>query len=258
MQLKELQQAFKQHVFSGDNAVTDSIVSDKLSSEFRLSLYANAYASRLIETLEKDFPVVMTMLGEITFYELCQGYIQKCPSVFTSLRWFGKNFAEYLRETAPYREHDYLIDMARFEWLLVDAFNAADQPSIGEADIAQVPPQSWPDLSFRFHPSVHTMPYRFNIIPIWQAHKGQKQLPVPEVLPGTTACLVWRHDLKTLFRTVEEDEFRLLQAALDGATFSQLCELLIDSCDTQEQIPLRAASLLKAWISEGLIAELSY
>ena len=258
MDLKELQHRFKHHLFGQESPIAQHIVSDKLSSEFRLGIYANAYMSRLIEVLENDYPVLHTLMGQATFYELCHAYIQQYPSTNSSLRWFGQHLPRLLTQVEPYKYKPYLAEMAVFEWTLVNAFNASDQSPIAESEVAQVPPDKWPVLSFGFHPSVHSFEYEWNILPIWQAHKANKPLVSPEELPQPETCLVWRQNLKTMFRTLEPDEARMFAAAQQGDNFSELCEQLSLYINDAEQIPLRAVSLLKTWISQGLLADISY
>ncbi len=256
--LKNLQHNFKHHLFGYSSPITQHIVNDKLSSEFRLGIYANAYMSRLLEVLENDYPVVQTLLGNEAFYDLGEAYIKKYPSTYASLRWFGQHFPEIIKELAPYNRDPWLEEMAVFEWALVDAFNASDQPSITENDVGQVPPDQWPVLGFEFHPSVVSFAYHWNILPMRQAHKEGKPLPQPEKLPQWETCLVWRQNLKTLFRTFGADEAQMFIAAQQGANFSQICEQLSEWIDDVEKIPLRAVSLLKTWISQGLVADLKY
>lgn len=258
MDLKNLQQNFKHHLFGHASPITQHVVNDKLSSEFRLGIYANAYVSRLLEVLENDYPVLQTLLGEEAFYDLGEAYIRHHPSTYASLRWFGQHLPRFIKEVAPYNGSPWLAEMAVFEWALVDAFNASNQPSVSESDVGQVPPDQWPVLDFTFHPSVHSFTYQWNILPIWQAHKEGTTLPKPEKLSQWETCLVWRQSLKTLFRTLDSDEALMFAAARQGANFSQLCEQLSECTTDAEQIPLRAVTLLKTWVSQELVAGLKY
>lgn len=261
MQLKELQQQFKSRLFSQESEIARHIVSDNLSSEFRLSLYADGYVLRLAEVLENDYPALRELLGDESFYELSQQYIAKHPSTFTSLRWFGQHMPAFLQESEQYKHTIYLAELAQLEWTLVNAFNAADQSNITETDVARVPVEKWPELSFGFHASVHSFTYRWNILPMWQAYKEHQPYPKPAQLSAPEKCLVWRQELNTLFRTLEHDESQLFDAARSGANFSQLCEILSDHIQEQQdpqQIPLRAAGLLKTWISAAMLSELKF
>jgi hypothetical protein len=258
MNLKHLQHSFKSHLFNQESPIAEHIVSDQLSSEFRLGIYANAYATRLIEVLEGDYPVLHSLMGEDAFLGLSRAYIQTHPSTYSSLRWFGRHLPEFLQQLQPYKCQPYLAELAEFEWKLVDAFNASDQPAISEHDVARIPPDKWPVLSLEFHPSVHGFQYQWNVLPVWQAHKQGKALPPPEKLHQHQTCLIWRQNLKTLFRTLEPDETQLFAAAQNGADFSELCEMLSDWIEDAEQIPLRAVTLLKTWISQALVADIKY
>jgi len=253
MDLKQLQQNFKQHIFDQDSNIVRHIVSDALSGDFRLGIYANAYVSRLTEALESDYPVLRAMIGEMAFYDLCRAYIQQHPSIYTSLRWFGKDLPGFLKSS----DELFPVEMAGFEWALVDAFNAADQSSVTEGDMAQVPPEKWPELKFEFHPSVRSIQYQWNILPIWQAHKENRSFPAAEKLPESATCLVWRQELKTLFRTLESAEADIFHAAQQGANFAELCEQLALNSEYPEEVALRAVGYLKTWLSQGLIAGLT-
>ena len=261
MELKELQKQFKSHLFAQESCIAQHIVSDKLSSEFRLSIYANGYISRLMEVLENDYPVLKGLLGDDLFYELCQQYIAQYPSTYASLRWFGQHMPAFLQLAESCQHAPYLAELAQLEWTLVNAFNAADEVCIQESDVAQVPVEKWPELSFVFHPSVHAFSYQWNILPIWQAHKDQKPLSDAQQLSSPETCLVWRRELNTLFRTLEGDEALLFSAAREGASFSQLCEILSEHLPEEQDpqhIPLRAAGLLKTWIAAALLTDLKY
>lgn len=258
MNLKQLQQNFKKHLLNQESPIIQHIVSDQLSSEFRLGIYADAYTARLIEVLQSDYPALQFLLGEEAFVELSLFFINQHPSTYTSLRWYGQHLPTLLGKVESYSTKPYLAELAMFEWTLVDAFNASDQPAISEQEVARIPADKWPVLSFGFHPSVHSFQYQWNILPIWQAYKENGPYPAVEKLAQAQTCLVWRQELKTLFRTLAPDEAQMFAAARQGANFSELCEQLSTVMEDAEQVPLRAVSLLKTWISQELITDITY
>ena len=257
--LQDLQVVFKNYLLHQQPDIGAHIVSsESLANDVRLAIYANAYVARLIEVLEKDFTALYAVLGEEVFSELAQEYIRQHPSTTPSLRWFGRYMVEFLNEHEQYQQRQDLIELAVLEWSFVDAFDAADVPVITLQDMAQVPPESWPVLCFTFHPSVQTFDYQWNIIPVWQAIQQQEDIPAPQQLPQPQACLIWREDLKTRYRTLEDDEAAALSCAREGGSFAQICEALIDYVEDESQIALRAASLLKGWIEGGMVRDLNY
>ena len=93
--LRELQEAFRQHLMSGDPAVAAYIAGTKgRSSGERLAVYANAYRARLAEALATDYEALRAVMGEEGFLELCHDYVDAHPSTSCSLRWLGQHLPD--------------------------------------------------------------------------------------------------------------------------------------------------------------------
>lgn len=254
--LQDVQLKFKQYLMQQKADIASHIVStDDLANDVRLEIYGNAYVSRLIEVLQKDYTALFEMLGEEQFNELASAYIDAYPSTHPSLRFFGKQMADYLLNHPSYAPHPYLYELARFEWGFTDAFDASDSAVMTESDAALLPADAWSTLHFGFHPSIQLIPYEWNILPIWQAIQQEHDIPAPVQLVDQEVCLIWRQGLQTQYRTLDAGEARGLTLLLQGASFPELCEALAAQSEVPEQVPIRAASLLKGWLAAGLITE---
>ncbi len=254
--LAQMQQAFKRHLMQRDPAIVSHITSDdKLGAATRLAIYSHAYYARLEEALAQDYEAVHTLLGDEAFSELCVRYTNHHPSEFPSLRWFGQYMSEFLGTEEPYCRHPYIAELAHFEWTLVMAFDAADAAVASNEDLAKVAPEHWPQLTLTLHPSVHTLPFRWNILPLWRAATEDGNFPDIQPLPAEQHCLIWRHDLVTRFRTLSTEELTFLQGVVAGENFSQLCERLADASLASDQVPLMAASIMKTWINQGMVTQ---
>lgn len=257
--LKDLQKNFKQHLVAGNLEILPDIIStEALSNIDRLAIYGNAYFARLIEVLESDFEAIHTLLGDDEFEKLSRRYIDTYPSRFFSLRWFGKYMEDFLRNTEPYSAHEYLHEMAKFEWLFTDAFDAKDIDIITEAEVAAISAEGWPHLKIKLHPSVCWFRYHWNILPVWKAIKDNEEVPVLQKLNDPETCLIWREGLTTKYRTLESTESLLLDAVTDGNNFSQWCELLIENGYPADEVPMIAAGALKTWLNLQMISGLEY
>jgi len=261
--LKSLQASFQRHLFTGDGDIVEHIVSmENANNEQRMNTYTNAYYGRLVETLAGDYPAVQALLGETAFTALCHDYIQAHPSTHYSLRWFGRHLQAFLADAPQTRDRPYLAELADLEWTFVNSFDAANAEVLDETAAAGIAPQAWPGITIAFHPSVHLVDYHWNIIDLWRTVRDQQEVPSPEALPEASSCLIWRQDLTTRYRILETDEAEALRAALQGASFAGLCEIvthiLPDAEDEngQLEIALRSAGLLKTWLSEGMVAGL--
>ena len=145
-----------------------------------------------------------------------------------------------------------LADLAAFEWLLAEAFDAADDNPVGMESLAVVPAQDWGEVSFEFRGALRLLTTHSNAVQIWQSLKDDGEAMDPVCFDQGMDWLIWRKDLATYFRSIEALELRTLLAARRGASFSQLCELI--AAETNEsEAPLKAASLLRGWYTEELI-----
>ena len=254
--LKRLQSVFKQYLTGHSDTIAEHIVSTSgLGNDVRLAIYSNAYVGRLVEALEQDFPSIKFVLGEPDFYAMCEQYIHEHPSVFPSLRFFGQYMPEFLLNTEPYRGKSYLYELATLEWCFIDAFDAVDVAVASESDIAQIEPALWPDMKLVIHPSVQVFSYQWNILPIWRASADGKKLPEIERFPEKQFCMVWRQGLSTQYRTLASDEYVMLEICRRGGTFAEICETLASSADDAHEVPMRAATIIKSWLSQGVISK---
>jgi hypothetical protein len=164
----------------------------------------------------------------------------------------------FIQQHPTYAAHPSLAELAVFEWAFIEAFDSADTQVVSEADVANVPVDAWPTLQFKFHPSLQVVPYEWNIIPLWQATGNDEELPQLEKLEQKNACIVWRDGLLTQFRSLDIDERIALDTAKNNGTFSDLCEQLTEFEEVPQQAAMRAAGLMKGWITSGLITKLIY
>jgi hypothetical protein len=80
--------------------------------------------------------------------------------------------------------------------------------------------------------------------------------PAPERSAKAVEWLIWRHNLENYFRSLDAVEVTALDAALEGRNFAQVCAALSQQLP-DEEVPLRAASLIATWLDGGLLAGLA-
>jgi len=255
--LREIQDAFTQQLMN-DHQGLAKFVATKVtpSAKTRIGVYQTAYRERLIEALANDYEMLHTLLGDEAFRQLCMEYIDKHPSTYYSLRWFGSQLAEFLGYSEDGGNHDWEAELAKLEWELIGAFDASDCIPANEDDIASIPPESWPELSVKFHPSVRLIGLWWNTLDLWQSAKDERQPPDPIRLNQKYDCLLWRNNLVTKFRSLEADEAVALSSAMAGMNFSDICGALAEELQDQEQVPFKAAGFFKTWLTAGIITQL--
>jgi hypothetical protein len=251
--LGQLQRELQRELLGEESAIGAAIVdAPPLPTDARLAIYRNAYRTRLIEALRDTHPVLHQLLGDDAFTALGERFIAAHPSVHRSIRWYGRELADFIGRCDPFAEQPVLSEVARFEWTLAEVFDAPDADPIGRAALANVGPDDWARLEFRFHPSLRRLAFGWNTVAVWKAMNGGSDPPAPEQSAVSVEWLLWRRDLENYFRSMDAAESAALEAAIGSSTFAEIC-LALTSHLAEDEVPLRAASLVGSWVDSGII-----
>ena len=258
-ELKSLQERFQDYLMFDSERFREEIVStDDATADHRLAVYFNAYRIRLLECLESDFSNLSRYLQTEKYEQLMLAYLKAYPSAHPSVRWLGQHLVKFLQENPIYNEGGFLVELAAFEWQQGLAFDAEDAAVIKQAeDMAEVPAEQWPYLSFKFDVSVATLDLEWNVNDIWMALENEETVPEKNKNEFPVRWLVWRKQLTPNWRSLDVDEAVALALCLNGANFSEVCEALLEWYD-EESVSLRFVGLLQQWLSDELVTEINY
>lgn len=254
--LQKLQGDFQHCVLSRSSDMHGQVVGTaRAGASERVDVYVEGYRLRLLEVLEDNFPGLRALLGNEEFDRCGRAYIDAHPSRHPSVREFSRQVSAFLRRHPDYSSRAALAEMADFELAQADVFDAADAEIATIETLASLSPESWPGMRFTLHPSARTLALSWNIPAVWSALDQDEE---PESLAAAeepTHWLLWRRELNTHWRSLGADEAWALQAVREGADFAALCEGL---CQWHEEsdVALQAASLLKRWITDGVISHI--
>lgn len=250
--LRKLEADFQDCLLRNGLDMRGQVVGDALAgAEERVQIYVEAYRLRLLEVLQDNYTGLQALLGAEQFDAMGRAYIDAHPSTHPSVRWFGRHLEAFLRETAPYNERPYLAEMAAFEWAQGLVFDAADAPAAGLDALASVTPEAWAGLRFGLHPAVRQLTLHWNVPQAWQALESGEE-PALHANDVVASWLLWRAQFMSHWRSLSEDEAWALEALREGRNFGELCEGLC-RWHAPEGVALQAASLLKRWLTDGLI-----
>jgi hypothetical protein len=255
--LYRLQEQLQNYLLSSETDIQASIVAtDKVPVVKRLAIYGDAYRIRLLEALANNYPLLKRYVGEDIFQKIGISYIDNQPSRYRSIRWFGDKFAEYLVAYDNNNNTPYLAELAQLEWHMTLAFDAAEVKVINIEDMAAIPAESWANVRFILHPSLHRLNFFWNIVSLWQA-LANDQLFTEELTNRSKplSWVLWRNGYTIQFYALSDDETWALDAMAKGLSFSEICAGLCEWMD-EEDVGMRAASLLKSWIQSGFLAQI--
>lgn len=257
--LGDLQRAFQDYLLASSDGFAGSVRDTRKADRATLlGVYRDAYSLRLIEVLETDYPGILAMVGPADFDRMARAYIAAHPSRHRSVRWFGRNVADFVALTPPYSNSPAAAEMARFEWELGEAWDAPDMDPIPAAALIALPPDAWESLAFTPLPSLRRVTLAFDVPQAWQRREEAAPGSL-EVVPATAPVpwVIWRPDLLTRYRSLEADESLVLDALVADRTFPELCDSLAGFTGEAEAAA-RAAGLLRAWVEAGMIGSFRY
>jgi hypothetical protein len=250
--LPDIQEAFQRFLLAGDSEINACVVgTERVPVETRLGIYGDGYRSRLIEALETSFPVLANLLGD-DFQTLAAQYVNAYESTFFSIRYYGDQLADFLAGDAEYSKAPLLAELARWEWAMAAAFDAADAEPIDISAFAQLAPEDWAELRFEWSPAVQVVELEWNVPQLWKAVTEETERPEPSLSPQLGSYLIWRRELQIYFRPLAQQEAAVIAAARAGHSFGELCVLLCEHLDESEA-SLHAAGYLRGWVESGLI-----
>lgn len=260
--LRRQQLAFAAAVTQG--APVDRLLADSPDgSPPLIGAYRHAYGARLNEALRDNFEILALAIGDEAFDALGAAYRRQHPSTVPSIRWFGHRLAEFMADEVAQDSglvpHPAFVDLARMDWALREAFDAADAPVLGREALAGVAPEQFTMLRFTPHPSLRLVAMDWAIEAAWSALRAHDPASgdAPELSePQAHAhqLLVWRRGLETLWRSLDPPEARLLQALLRGEPFAALCEHAATASGSEDQAAVIAATALAQWLQDGLLS----
>lgn len=238
----------------------------RVGSERGLQVYQHAYRSRLLAALRDNYPVLLQAMGDDSFDALGHAYLDAHPSTEPSIRWFGHRLAEFMAGVfAEQLGHPAFVDVARMDWALRGAFDAADDPALTAQALQGLAAEAWAGLRLQPRAATRLLPLDWAVEPAWAAlarHQaavdaaigsgedlpGEPELPEPEVLAHQ--LLIWRPALETRWRSLDEAEATLVAALFGGASIAEL-GVLAAGLHGEAQAPAVLSQTLQRWLAEG-------
>lgn len=254
--LHKLQNEFLGYLL--DNAsckIVESIESSpQRSAEQRMAFYGNCYVLRLKEALSTDYERLHAYLGDELFDNLMLQYIEKYPSQHPSLRYFGQHMLELVEQLEPFNELVEVAEITRIEQAFANSFDAADCQCVLINELAELEPHAWASLRLKFNDAAQLLPQTVNSFQIWKALSNEETPPQKEA--DDTSWLIWRQDLVSRYRALDNAELAALGIAMSRGSFADLCEALLEYYSEQET-PMRAVGYLQQWINDQMVCQLT-
>jgi hypothetical protein len=245
---------------------------DRLSSFERLEIYNRQYWFRVLDCLYDDYPGLRAIVGERKFMKLAKAYLTRYQSDSYTLRDLGNRLEKFLREEPEWctPREDLALDMARFEWAQVVAFDGPAKPTVTPDDILDTPPSK---LKLGLQPYLTLLELNFAVDDFLIAVKKQESdvlrgeaSNAKDAAPKTRSrrkrgrlpkrekvyLAVHRHDNVLYYKRLEIEEHAILMSLDRGATVEDACvEAVAASVRMNVDWPAQIKQWFDSWSTLG-------
>ena len=141
----------------------------------RYAVYRNHVVVSLVDALADSHPVTQALVGEAFFRAMAGEFARRSPPRSPVLAWYGEGFADFVADFPPAAGLPYLADLARLEWLRVEAWHAADADPLPLAEVAALlaDEAALPNLRVTLHPALRVLRSAHPVVSLWAAHQSE-------------------------------------------------------------------------------------
>jgi hypothetical protein len=189
----------------------------------RFAVYRNNVAVGLIGAIEARFPVARRLIGDAFFRAMAGAFVSAHKPRSPVLIHYGAEFADFVAGFEPAREIAYLADVARLENAWVEAYHAAEAPSLALDALCEIEPEDFGALRFSPHPAARLLRFSHPAASIWAAHQAGAE-PCPLETWRAEDALVTRPEADVRVRVLPPGGWEIANALFAGATLRQAAE----------------------------------
>lgn len=194
-----------------------------------MKIHANTISHARLVALEETFPHARAVIGHDRFNAHSRQFVAEAGVAARALADIGAGFDAFL--VARGEDHG-AADLARFEWLWLQSYHAADADPLALSDLAGMAPDAFLEQRLVRHPAAQDA--RFS--PLVHDLIGAEA----DAIAKADAILITRPDAEVLVAPASDLMLKLLDLAQNSRTIGNLLALGSEPSDEQEA-PVDAA-----------------
>lgn len=232
-----------------------SLVSKSLdhSVENRLSVYAEGYFFRLLESLETDFKRLRLLMGELEFQLLISEYLKVYPSTNFNIGEVGLQLPQFFKLN---NDNECWCEAAEFDLKILQVFYTVDGPTLDPKSFETLSEEDWENLRLEIDLSVKLLTSCWPLEKFWGLDFPSAPFQKAE---NQKNYLLWRKHYRVEFKEMTALEAAALNQLMAGKSLSQTIENLDETfsqLSMPEHLSQQVMEFFGRWISDGIISSL--
>lgn len=247
MQLQNLQLEFAETLLMNDTHAAF------IHPAENLEIYFRNMQSHLMQALREAYPLIQKLVGERFFTIAAYDYIERYPSVSSSLHDYGAYFSDFLAEYAPVKQLIYLAEVAQFEWLCRSLLFAAEPDAFPFEKLNAVSASQYDQLYFSLHPASAVRQFYYPILKITElCQQEEEALETIDVNSGGIYLLLIRREFEVALAELTQADYVFLTALSNNQPVSTALDAALQ-IDAHFQLDEK----LPQWIQNKTIVDVA-
>lgn len=226
--------------------------SPTLTPAERIAIYQEMYPLRMRDALAADYPGLEHFLGE-RFQEFVAGYTAAHPSRGYTLNRLGDHVPAFLGRQRRFTPRGFLVDLARLELALTEAFDEREAPALDAAVIAAIPEARIENTRLIPVPSLRLVALNWNADDYLDTLRDDlHRHPQPRQRPSFVLAIRRNYALYRL--PLSEAGFCVLEDIVAGRPLGEVVTRSLSRRGAKRASADDFARWFRLWTSEGIFA----
>lgn len=229
--------------------------SDCLEPHQRIEIYNKQYWWRLINAMQKNFPLTLRLLGYEKFEKNTVQYLVKYPPDYWSLTALGRNFPEWIKESYESTDVKLILEAAQVDQYFYLSSITSNFPSISKEAVAN---ENFLNENINLQPHVfllkssHDLPAVREVI-IENDPEYSKEHGLPKLQENNLYCVVFRNMNSNIsWKKVSQAEYLLLGFFKEGTNILKACDWIkSQESHLQEAMTNKFHIWIQSWTQLG-------
>lgn len=232
---------------------------DRLSPAEQVDIYRYQFFIRHEATLRQDYPGLERILGKEAARVFFRRYLAAYPPKTPSLRDLGADVPAFAAkyDDFPPAQRDLVLEMARYEFELVEIFDGPDVPPLDASKLATMSEDDWQTARIILHPLAQRLSLSYPVHRLHVASQNGEEIALPDA-PSPIHLLLFRQALIPRYEEVSPEAFAVLSALHEGVPLVPALERVAGSLppERQELVMANIGAWFQSWTAWGVIVDI--
>ncbi len=226
--------------------------SPSLSPAERIVVYQEMYPLRMYDALAVDYPGIEHFLGD-RFQEFVSAYTAAHPSRGYTLNRLGDHVPAFLKHQRRFSPRPFLVDLARLELSLTEAFDECQGSPFSAADFEAIPPGRIAKTRLLTVPSLRLLALDWNAGEYLDSVRDENHRH-PKIAKDRSFILVFRRNYSVFRLRLSPSAFDVLEDIVAGQPLGRVVDRSLARRGSKRASPDDFTRWFRQWTAEGVFA----